>query len=117
LIWNSAVDGVQNVFPAVPADPTSAKQIFPECSFGEIGGPWYRYSGNLPAGTKIIWGVNLKAGNASEAVIEVREIEKAFSHDFRLRGVTLESVEIGNEPDNYGSARPANWSVSTYAQQ
>lgn len=38
--------------------------------------------------------------------------------DPRLRSVTLQSVELGNEPDYWaGSYRPKNWTVSSYVDQ
>lgn len=70
--------GFYDVFPPVPAKITDTKQLFPEASFVGAGYHYWLCSGNLPEGTAFTWGVNFGAGNASEAVAEVREIERAF---------------------------------------
>lgn len=44
--------------------------------------------------------------------------DNAESQDPRLDAMTLESVELGNEPDYWGSLhRPENWSVPIYLDQ
>jgi len=79
LIWTPGVDGAEDTFPAVPAEITSTKQLFPECSSGKIGGDWYLLSSNLPSGTSFIWGVNFGADSSSEVITQVKAIEEAFS--------------------------------------
>lgn len=75
LTWTEGVERVTNQFPAIPDTWGSTKQLFPECDVGQIGGDWYRFSANLPAGTSIIWGANLAAGNKSEAIAQIRNIK------------------------------------------
>lgn len=71
--------GFYDVFAPVPSVITDTKQLFPEALFVGAGYDYWLCSGNLPEGTAYTWGVNFGAGNASEAVAEVREIEKAFA--------------------------------------
>ncbi|KAK4553316.1 hypothetical protein LTR86_009616 [Recurvomyces mirabilis] len=71
--------GYYDVFAPVPENITGTKQLFPEALFVGAGYDYWLCSGNLPKGSIITWGVNLGAGNASEAVAEVQEIVKAFA--------------------------------------
>ncbi|KAJ2977670.1 hypothetical protein NQ176_g4237 [Zarea fungicola] len=108
LSWSEDVDGVNNIFPAVPDVITATKQLFPEASHGKIGGDWFYLSRNLPEGTAIIWGVNFAANSVTEALTQ----------DESLQSVTLESIEIGNEVDYWGGLyRPKNWTMSAYVDQ
>lgn len=91
LSWSEDVDGVNNIFPAVPDVITATKQLFPEASHGKIGGDWFYLSRNLPEGTAIIWGVNFAAKSVTEALTQVREIQKAFQIS---RGLLKEPHQI-----------------------
>lgn len=71
--------GFSDIFAAVPAVVTDTKQLFPEASYVFAGYDYWLSSCNFPEGTQFTWGVNFGAGNSSEAVAQVREIEKAFS--------------------------------------
>lgn len=71
--------GFYNVFDPVPDDPESTKELFPEAFFTGAGFDYWRCAGNMPKGTKFTWGVNFKTENASEAVAQIRQLEKAFA--------------------------------------
>lgn len=73
--------GYYDVFPAIPSTITNTKQLFPEATFVGAGSNYWLSSCNLPEGTAFTWGVNFWAGNASEAIAQIREIEKAFEVD------------------------------------
>jgi hypothetical protein len=77
--------GFGNVYAPVPSNITDTKQLFPEAEFVGAGYDYWLSSGNLPEGTEYTWGVNFGAGNASEAVAQVRQIEKAFAVSGRSR--------------------------------
>ncbi|KAH6866074.1 hypothetical protein B0T10DRAFT_569731 [Thelonectria olida] len=61
---------------------------------------------------KFSWGINLLAGNASEAVAQVKQLERAFAHR-RCRNVHLHTIELGNEADLWadGDRRPEDWTI------
>jgi hypothetical protein len=71
--------GFYDVFDAMPTDITSAKYLFPEAAYVGLGYDFWLCSGNFPEGTEFTFGVNLGAGNASEAVAQVQQIETAFA--------------------------------------
>ncbi|KAK1983634.1 hypothetical protein LZ30DRAFT_780443 [Colletotrichum cereale] len=79
----------------------------PEADHIFIGRDFYALSGNLPAGTPFMWGINLKALNKSETVAQARLLAEAFQGDRSnlTKDVKLVNVEIGNEPDFYGVSR------------
>ena len=53
-------------------------------------------------GTQVIWGVNLGMDNLSAAYLEATALAQAFAlPEMQQAGVTLEAIEIGNEPDLY----------------
>lgn len=82
IIYDSNITGgpgFSNIYAAVPAVITDTKTLFPEATYVFAGYDYWRSSCNLPGGTEFTWGVNFGAGNSSEAVAQVREIEKVFS--------------------------------------
>ncbi|KAJ2962019.1 hypothetical protein NQZ79_g2828 [Umbelopsis isabellina] len=85
-------------YPVVNATFPSATNItpWPEATNVSIGREFYSLSGNLPTGTKFTWGINLKSRNVSIAVSEAEALMTAFRS---LHTVSLELIEIGNEPD------------------
>ncbi|KAF7365406.1 Mitochondrial nad transporter [Mycena venus] len=66
-------------------------------------------------------GVNLRSKNMTAAVLEALSIKKAFdSPAMKAAGVTLEFIEIGNEPDLYGDKLGYNtstWTVGKFVAQ
>jgi hypothetical protein len=67
-----------------------------------------------PAGVKILFGLNLKSGDADVAVDEAEGVLGAMPLE-RLAG-----LEIGNEPDMYAPvfhARPASYSITDYSAE
>lgn len=73
-----SVEVYEDVFPAVPANYTSTKQLFPEANYVAVGKEFYLTSGNFPSGTQFIWGVDLMKNNVSEAKAQVQAIKDAF---------------------------------------
>ena len=71
--------GFYDVFAPVPDIITGTKELFPEALYVGAGPDFWLCSGNMPEGTAFTWGVNFAASNASEAVAQVRQIEKAFA--------------------------------------
>ncbi|KAH8810928.1 glycoside hydrolase family 79 protein [Xylogone sp. PMI_703] len=105
--------GFHDVFPQVPAQISNTKQLFPEADTVYAGPNYWLSSCNLPEGTAFTWGVNFWTGNISEAVAQVRQIERTFT--VRLK---LDNIEFGNEADTWASrARPGNWSIWDYTKE
>jgi hypothetical protein len=73
-----SVEVYEDVFPAVPANYTSTKQLFPDANYVAVGKGFYLTSGNFPSGTQFIWGVDLMKNNVSEAKAQVQAIKDAF---------------------------------------
>ncbi|KXL43444.1 MAG: glycoside hydrolase family 79 protein [Acidomyces sp. 'richmondensis'] len=71
--------GFYDVFAPVSSVITDTKQLIPEALFAVVGYDYWLCSGNLPEDTAYTCGVNIGAGNASEIIAEVREIEKTFA--------------------------------------
>lgn len=71
--------GFYDVFAPVSLVITDTKQLIPEALFAVVGYDYWLCSGNLPEDTAYTCGVNIGAGNASEIIAEVREIEKTFA--------------------------------------
>jgi hypothetical protein len=84
---------VNDTFP-----PATNITPWPEATNVSIGKEFYSLSGNLPAGTKFTWGINLKSRNVTIAVTEAEALVEAFQS---LQHVSLDLIEIGNEPDDY----------------
>jgi len=64
-----------------------------------------------------VWGVNFGANNVTAAYLETKSIINAFSSDaMKEAGVTLDALEIGNEPDLFDDIdkRPSNWTLAEY---
>ncbi|RSM04452.1 hypothetical protein CEP52_006788 [Fusarium oligoseptatum] len=88
--------------------PEPTKEVpNPEADHNYIGRDFYALSGNLPAGTPFMWGINLKYLNKTETVAQARLLAETFQGErARLtKHVKLVNVEIGNEPDFYGTSR------------
>ncbi|KAF7297828.1 hypothetical protein MKEN_01406600 [Mycena kentingensis (nom. inval.)] len=114
--FNPAVQFSQ-VVPVAP----SAATPYPEASEIIVGDGFYQVAEHLPSGTHVVWGLPLLHNNVTAAFLEAKSIQKAFSSaSMKAAGVTLEFIEIGNEPDlfigklNYTSA---NWNVSAFVDQ
>ncbi|KAJ4118628.1 hypothetical protein NW765_017515 [Fusarium oxysporum] len=79
----------------------------PEADHIYIGRDFYALSGNLPAGTEFMWGLNFKALNKTETLTQARLLGEAFqgSRSKLTKHVRLAQVELGNEPDFWGQTR------------
>lgn len=72
------------------------------------------------SGTPVTWGINLGENNLTVASLMAKSVMRAFESDaIKNAGITLDFLEIGNEPDLYGSNghRPAGYSVSDYVPE
>ncbi|KAH8602060.1 hypothetical protein B0O99DRAFT_499955 [Bisporella sp. PMI_857] len=97
----------------------------PEATRVSIGRDFYALSGNLPAGTSLMWGLNLRSLNKTETVAQARLLAQTFqgSRAHLTKNVKLVNVEIGNEPDFYGPTRfgdfrgpyGPSWNVANYS--
>ena len=72
--------------------------------------------------TRVIFGVNLGSQNMTATYLETTAICQAFtSSSMRNAGVTLEALEVGNEPDEYPlpkhNLRDPKWDVGDYVKQ
>ena len=84
-----------------------------------VGDGYYAASQFLPSGTHMTWGVNFGGNNVTVATAEAQSIIKAFqSSPVIAAGITLDFIELGNEPDLYGgSKRTGTWNIQTYVTQ
>ena len=70
--------------------------------------------------THVVWGVNLGQNNLTAANMEARAIVEAFtSPAIKDRGIVLDAIEIGNEPDLYpgNGHRPGNYTSTQYVKE
>ncbi|KAJ7134403.1 glycoside hydrolase family 79 protein [Mycena epipterygia] len=114
--FNPAVEYSQTV-----SSTPSVATPYPEAAAVVVGDGFYQIADHLPAGTRVVWGVNLRSKNTTAAVLEALSIKKAFdSHAMQAAGVTLEFIEVGNEPDGYGDKLGYNtttWTVDKFVAQ
>ncbi|PVH69161.1 glycoside hydrolase family 79 protein [Cadophora sp. DSE1049] len=112
--------------PVLKSDfpPPTVNVPNPEATRVSIGRDFYALSGNLPAGTSFMWGLNLKSLNKSETVAQARLLADTFqgTRAHLTKNVKLVNVEIGNEPDFYGPTRfgvqgpyGSSWNVANYS--
>lgn len=103
-------------------DPTEAVPQ-PEADSIFIGRDFYALSGNLPAGTSFMWGLNLKAFDKSETAAQAQLLAEAFqgARSNLTTHVKLVDIEIGNEPDFYGpntrvpGPLDSSWDLANYS--
>lgn len=103
-------------------DPTEAVPQ-PEADSIFIGRDFYALSGNLPAGTSFMWGLNLKSFNKSETAAQAQLLAEAFqgARSNLTSHVKLVDIEIGNEPDFYGpntrvpGPLDSSWDLKNYS--
>lgn len=93
---------------------------YPEASNITVGNGFYQIVEHLPAGTHVIWGLNLRDDNITIAYLETKAIIKAFdSPAVKAAGITLDFLEIGNEADLYvhnGGRKKNTWGPTQYVQ-
>lgn len=69
----------------------------------------------------MIWGVNLGSNSTTNAVAQAKAIVATFASGgaANAAGVTLDSIEIGNEADLYhnNGLRSSSWTFSQWATQ
>ncbi|KAG5651934.1 hypothetical protein H0H81_006916 [Sphagnurus paluster] len=91
---------------------------YPEATKLVVGDSYYATTRFLPAGTQVTWGVNLGSDNKTATYLATRSIVKAFQlSSLQQAGISLEHIEIGNEPDAfaYWGYRPnATWNVAAW---
>ncbi|KAF8072111.1 glycoside hydrolase family 79 protein [Lyophyllum atratum] len=105
----------QAIFP-----PFTAVVPYPEAINITVGDSYYATTRFLPSNTHVTWGVNLGSNNVTAAVLETRSIVKAFSSpEVKGKGIVLDYLEIGNEPDLYknNGLRPSNYNVTQWVNE
>ena len=72
-------------------------------------------------GTHVIWGLNLGQNNITAAFLNAASLHAAFASDqVKNAGITLDFVEIGNEPDlfgNNGARNSSAWNIGEYVKE
>ncbi|KAL9714254.1 hypothetical protein Ac2012v2_002564 [Leucoagaricus gongylophorus] len=113
--FNPSVLSPQLVFP----DPTTTVP-YPEATKMVVGKSYYETARFLLPDTHVVWGVNLGQNNLTAANMEARAIVEAFtSPAIKDRGIVLDAIEIGNEPDLYpgNGHRPGNYTSTQYVKE
>ncbi|KDR78214.1 hypothetical protein GALMADRAFT_155191 [Galerina marginata CBS 339.88] len=113
--FNRNVQFSEAIFPA--PNPTTP---YPEASNVTVGDGYFQAAQFLPPNTRVIWGLNFGQNNITAGFLETKSILKAFgSPSFKRAGITLEAIEIGNEPDIYifNGHRAATYSSTDYTQE
>jgi len=70
--------------------------------------------------THVVWGINFGQNNLTAAFMEARAMVEAFdSPVIKDRGIVLDAIEIGNEPDLYpgNGHRPGNYTSTQYVNE
>ncbi|KAJ7127578.1 glycoside hydrolase family 79 protein [Mycena crocata] len=113
--FRADIKAVEAVFP-----PPSDVIQFPEADEVTVGNNFYTFARHLPAGTRVIWGVNLGQLNMTTAVLEAKAMVDAFeSAALKSAGVVLDYIEVGNEPDLYilHGLRESSYNSATYLRE
>ncbi|KAH9949137.1 glycoside hydrolase family 79 protein [Amylocystis lapponica] len=112
-VWSPTMTINEDLFP-----PTNVVTPYPEATYITVGDEYYTLVRWLPAGTHMVWGVNLGFNNVTNAVNMVKAICRAFSlPSVQNSGVVLDRIEVGNEADLYGNnglRTQSNWTVENY---
>ncbi|PIL36362.1 hypothetical protein GSI_00050 [Ganoderma sinense ZZ0214-1] len=113
--WSPTETMNEDVFPT-----PNVITPYPEATHIVVGNDFYKLSRYLPQGTHMVWGVNLGADNATNAVNMANAIAGAFADkDVQAAGIVLDRIEVGNEPDLYthNGLRPRNYTVKQYVAE
>ncbi|KAJ6544845.1 glycoside hydrolase family 79 protein [Mycena vulgaris] len=111
--FSTNVKYAETIFP-----PPTAIVPYPEALNITVGNSYYQIAHHLPKGTHVTWGVNFGSFNVTEAVLQAKAIMDAF-YSPALKAVTLDYLEIGNEPDLYNAnrLRLKSYTSSQYVQE
>ena len=110
--WSPTVTINEAQFP-----PPSTNTPYPEATQIVVGNAFYELSRFLPRGTRMTWGINFGADNATNAANMAKAVADAFLTDaVKASGVILDLIEVGNEVDIYAFTgfRSSDWSVEEY---
>ena len=113
--WSPTETMNEDVFPT-----PNVVTPYPEATHIVVGNDFYKLSRYLPEGTHMVWGVNLGANNATNAVNMANAISASFADpDVQAAGIVLDRIEVGNEPDLYhhNRLRPHNYTVKQYVAE
>jgi len=94
-----------------PAGTTA--QPYPAATAATISPSFYGLSANFPSDTLFTWGINFRSLDITETVKQAAAVVKSFASK-KGKGVVLERIEIGNEPDYFANARVGGTLNSTY---
>lgn len=100
-----------NSTPSVP---------YPEASSMWIGGDFYAVAKFLPENTRLTHALNFASVDDLRGFWQLATIVTTFdSTDMKKAKVTLDAIEVGNEPDMYGhnGAKPSKYGVSEYLSE
>ncbi|KDR78988.1 hypothetical protein GALMADRAFT_63807 [Galerina marginata CBS 339.88] len=112
--FNGNIQFSEAVFPA-----PSSTVPYPEATNIVVGDEYYEAAQFLPSNTHVIWGLNLGQNNLTAAFLGAKSLMKAFaSPSIKSAGITLDAIEIGNEPDLYmnNGARPSTYTSTQYVK-
>ena len=104
---------VENATYPAPTNVTP----YQEASHVSIGCDFYALSSNFALGTKFTWGLNLRALNETETLAQAVWLGDTWfgTRAELMSNVSLELVEIGNEPDVFGGpGYDSSWDVVNY---
>lgn len=113
--WSPTETLVEDVFPT-----PNRIAPYPEATRITVGDRYYQLSQYLPPGTHMVWGVNLGANNATNAVNMAKAIVRSFdAGPVKDSGIVLDRIEVGNEADLYthNGLRPKNYTVKQYVSE
>lgn len=107
--------------PTVGTFPAFTATIpYPEAVNNTIGPSFYTISQHLPSDTHMIWGLNLGANDTDNAIAEAKSIISAFNSPALMnKGIKLDMLELGNEPDLYknNGLRASNYTVQNLVNE
>ncbi|KAH6917931.1 hypothetical protein BKA70DRAFT_1456021 [Coprinopsis sp. MPI-PUGE-AT-0042] len=111
-LYSQTVDGISVGYPAA-----DASNPYPDALRVSVGDKFYRSSLFLPNNTKVTHTLNFYNSDTLRGGLHLRSILQAYlSQDFVDRGIVLDSIEIGHEPDTYTN-RPPPYTSTRYVTE
>ncbi|KAJ2921628.1 hypothetical protein H1R20_g15468, partial [Candolleomyces eurysporus] len=102
------------------AKPTPSMP-YPEALVMRVGTRFYSSARFLPEKTQVVHGLNFASTDDMRGFFHLASIVNAFtSAEIRKAGIVLDAIEIGNEPDAYGTTstlRNSSYDSSKYVTE
>ncbi|RXW18138.1 hypothetical protein EST38_g7719 [Candolleomyces aberdarensis] len=102
------------------AKPTPSMP-YPEALVMRVGTRFYSSARFLPEKTRVVHGLNFASTDDMRGFFHLASIVNAFtSAEIRKAGIVLDAIEIGNEPDAYGTTstlRNSSYDSSEYVTE